>query len=565
VPATPTPTPTPVPPSSAGPLRANFGWTPVYARPGEAVSFTDLSTGLGQAWSWKFENPSGSGNSSTMRNPVHVFSRESTFTVTLVVRDAAGSRSTRRQKVVITNSSAAATAAASTAGARTIPVAGHVQGVGGRAFLTDVQIEGPATAWLSFEPREGDAPEPVAIDLGSRETRNVSDAVLELFGLSNSLGALRLDWTGTPLSLRMTSRTYTRNGVGTLGQAAPAFGDADNPFASRFVTGLARTESFRSNVGAVNDSQEFESFQVVLIGRDGQVLGESPAIGLGPRRQTQLSIADLFPAAGGNGLTAEIRPIAGSRAPFAYAAVVDNFSGDPTFYPAAPAARALYLPAVARISGFNDAFFSSAVSIANTASETTWVQVSFLEHDRDNMQARSVVFTLAPHETLQVDDVLGSLFHVSETYGALAVESSDFAKLVVSARIFTASPNGAGTVGQQVDAIPDEGFFSRGSILGLRQDSAFRSNVGLFNPEPFWTTVALTLRRSDGSPIGEAHIAVPPLGYVQRNLAVLFPEAELPDGESLTLSIQSSDVDVFAFAAVIDNVSQDPTFSPGLH
>ncbi|HEY6066818.1 MAG TPA: hypothetical protein VIY96_11725, partial [Thermoanaerobaculia bacterium] len=162
------------------------------------------------------------------------------------------------------------------------------------------------------------------------------------------------------------------------------------------------------------------------------------------------------------------------------------------------------------------------------------------------------------------DDVLGTLFHVSETYGALAVESTDFAKLVVSERISTPSANGTGTVGQQVDAIPDEGFFSRGSILGLRQDSSFRSNVGLFNPEPFWTTVTLTLRRGDGSPIGETRLAVPPLGYVQRNLAVLFPDVEIPDGESLTLALVSRDVDVFAFAAVIDNVSQDPTFSPGL-
>jgi hypothetical protein len=60
-------------------------------------------------------------------------------------------------------------------------------------------------------------------------------------------------------------------------------------------------------------------------------------------------------------------------------------------------------------------------------------------------------------------------------------------------------------------------------------------------------------------------VAVPPLGYVQRNLADLFPGVGLPEGGTLTLSIHSQDVDIFAFAAVIDNVSQDPTFSPGLN
>jgi PKD repeat protein len=565
-PAEPTPTPTPIPPSSGSPLRANFSWSPANPRPGEPVYFTDLSTGAAVSWSWKFGNPAtGDLNFSTARNPMHVFSRDNTFTVTLVVRDSLGNRSTRRQKISTSNTAAVA----SSSGARTVPVAGHVQGVDGRMFLTDVQIENPGeeptSARLAFQPSHGEAPRPIAMDLGPRETRNVSDAVLDLFGLSDSLGALRLDWTGSTSALRMTSRTYTRNDEGTLGQAAAAFADSEDPRAPRFVTGLARNDVFRTNVGAVNDSAEFESFQVVLRAAGGAIVGESPVIGLAAGRQTQLSIADLFPGAAGKGLTAEIRPLAGSRSPFAYAAVVDNFSGDPTFYPAAAPASALYLPAVARITGYNSTIFSSEVSIANASDEYAWVQVSFLEHDRDNSRAPSVVLTIAPRQTLPIDDVLGSLFGLSETYGALAVESSDFARLVVSSRISTASATGPGTVGQQVDAIADEGFFARGSILGLRQDGEFRSNVGLFNPEPFGTNVVLTLKLGDGSAIGVTRVAVPPLGYVQRNLADLFPGVGLPDGETLTLSIHSQDVDIFAFAAVIDNVSQDPTFSPGLN
>lgn len=449
-------------------------------------------------------------------------------------------------------------------------MAGHVRGLGGHTFVTDVQIENPgnerASATLSFQPREGEPPHPIALDLGPRETRNVADAVLDLFRMSDSLGALRLDWQGNPAGagLRMTSRTYTYNGEGTLGQAAPGFGDSEDPRASRFVSGLVRTELFRTNVGAVNDTDVFESFQIILRNRSGEVLGESSVIGLAAGRQTQVSLADLFPAAGGKGLTAEIRPVGGSSAPFAYAAVVDNLSGDPTFYPAAVPSPALYLPGVARVTGYGGTVFSSDISFANVGDETAIIEVSFLEHDRDNSFAPMVRFTLAPRETLQVDDALGSLFGLSETYGALAVESLDSSRVVVAERISTASATGPGTVGQQVDAIPDEGFFAHGSLLGLRQDAQFRSNVGLFNPEPFWAIVALTLRRADATVIGETAVAVPPLGYVQRNLAVLFPDVALPENEALTLSVDSDGLDVFGFAAVIDNVSQDPTFSPGL-
>jgi hypothetical protein len=216
------------------------------------------------------------------------------------------------------------------------------------------------------------------------------------------------------------------------------------------------------------------------------------------------------------------------------------------------------------VTGYGSTLFSTGLSIANVGAADARVEVTFLEHDRDNNRAPSRFLTVAAGETLHVEDALGALFGLSETYGALAVEGSDSDRLVVAERIATPSASGAGTVGQQVDSLSDDGFFSQGSILGLRQDAAFRSNVGLFNPEPFAAAVSLTLRRADGQVIGEAVVSVPPLGYVQRNLAVLFPEAAWSEGEVLTLSIDSPDLDVFAFGAVIDNVSQDPTLSPGL-
>lgn len=557
-PPPPTSTPTPAPPAGET-LLADFIWSPLNPRPGEPVFFSDRSSGSPTEWSWKF----GNRGSSTLQNPTHVFPQASTVTVTLTSRNSAD-RSTRRRKVVISG------AGGETAnGARTVPVAGHVRGQDGRTFLTDVQIENPgdapASATLAFQPRDGSSPAPIALDLAPRETRNVTDPVLGLFGLTDSLGALRLDWTGGPSSgLRMTSRTYTLEGDGTLGQAAAGFASSEDPRASRYVTGVARNDSFRTNLGAVNDSSDFESFQVVLRAADGPVLGESAVMGLAPGRQTQIAISDLFPAATGEGLTAEIRPVAGSGAPYAYAAVVDNLSGDPTFYPAATPAPAVYLPGIARVTGYGSTFFSTGLSIANVGAGTAYVEVTFLEHDRDNNRAPSRFLTLAPGETRHIEDALGTLFGLSETYGALAVEGGDSDRLVVAERIATPSASGAGTVGQQVDSLSDDGFFSRGSILGLREDAAFRSNVGLFNPEPFTAAVTLTLRRADGQVIGEAEVSVPPLGYVQRNLAVLFPDAPRAEGDVLTLSIDSPEFDVFAFGAVIDNVSQDPTFSPGL-
>ena len=53
----------------------------------EVVSFFDKSTGSPTAWEWDF----GDGNTSTQRNPTHVYGKIGGYTVTLTVRNAAGS------------------------------------------------------------------------------------------------------------------------------------------------------------------------------------------------------------------------------------------------------------------------------------------------------------------------------------------------------------------------------------------------------------------------------------------------------------------------------------------
>jgi PKD repeat protein len=53
---------------------------------GQAVSFTDASTGLATAWFWDF----GDGYSSTEQNPAHTYAAEGTYTVTLVASNGCG-------------------------------------------------------------------------------------------------------------------------------------------------------------------------------------------------------------------------------------------------------------------------------------------------------------------------------------------------------------------------------------------------------------------------------------------------------------------------------------------
>ena len=236
-----------------------------------------------------------------------------------------------------------------------------------------------------------------------------------------------------------------------------------------------------------------------------------------------MALSQLFPGVTGTGLTAHIRPSGAGRAPLAYAAVTDNASSDPTYYAALAPAPILYVPGIASITGFGDAFFRSEIAIANSGQGPAAVTVTFLEHDRDNSSAPTARFVLGPHETLHADDALFALFGLAETYGALRIQSDSSPGVTVFERILTDATRTAGTVGQQIEALAEEQLVSRGSLLGIRQDDAFRTNVA-------WSTLTPPRRRppsADRSPpateLGTTTVCVPPQGYVQRNLAALFP------------------------------------------
>ena len=537
--------------SSGSVPTADFTFTPPDPVTGQPVAFTDTSTGGPTGWSWSF----GDGASSTLRNPTHTYATVQTYFVTLIATNSYGSKSITRGLVV----------AAPTPLTRsvTLPVAGHVTGAGGALFLTDVEIENPNAAEteadLSFFPFGGGAPSQVSLTLSPLETRSLPDVVATQFGVTNFFGSLRLDTKGNPPPLlRMTSRTYDRQGSGTLGTAVAGVVDPAPSAASHFVTGLQQNGEYRSAIGAVNTTTEGQNFTVVLRGPDGSILGTSSPIALAPGEQWQIGISALFPTVSGAGLTAEFQSVSGSNVPFAYGTLADNLSGDLTYYPAVLPATALYLPLASKITGRGGAVYESELAVSNVSDSSSNVTLTFFEHDRDNTNgAKAGTTVLAAHETRSI------LFGFAETYGALKIESDS--PVVVTERINTASLTTSGIVGQDVDPILPDGFYSKASILGLRQDTAFRSNVGLFNANPNAAAVNLTLRRPSGEILATATVMMFPFDFREFGLAGLFPGISFPAGERLTIALDAGYSAVAAFGVIADNVSGDLIASPGLH
>ena len=57
-----------------------------FQRVDNQVAFTDTSTGNPTIWRWDF----GDGNTSTSRNPTHVYASSGSYLVTLTVRNSVG-------------------------------------------------------------------------------------------------------------------------------------------------------------------------------------------------------------------------------------------------------------------------------------------------------------------------------------------------------------------------------------------------------------------------------------------------------------------------------------------
>jgi PKD repeat protein len=537
---------------------AAFSFGPRSPVEGQAVTFEDRSAGPSETRTWDFgDAASGASNVSTTETPSHAYSKAGVYTVRLTVANEGGT-STRTRDVTVTASPGSRAA--------TLPVAGHVVGAAGATFITDVAVENPSaeavSATLVFSPSGGETPLEAPISLAPGETRLLADVVESVFGTSNALGSLRVETEGAPpAALRVAGRTYVEEAGSTLGLGAIGLPSSEAATGDRYLSNLAISESFRTNIGAVNTSEADQTFALHLLDRLGNTLGRTLQT-LAPGQQRQWSLVQLFPSASGSGLTARIVPSGGGLAPLTYAAVTDNDSSDPTYYPALGPSPVQYVPGIASVTGVGDAFFRSEVSIANSGRGAATVRLTFLERDRNNATAPTATFVLGPYETLHADDALLTLFGVTDTYGALLVESDVSPGVAVFERILTDASTTPGTVGQQTDAVSAETLAPRGSVLGIRQDTDFRTNIGIVNPGTTSATVTLTLVRSPTTVLDVAEVVVPARGYVQRNLAALFPGAALPPAEVLSVAYDASSQPVLAFASVIDNVSQDPTFYP---
>ena len=213
------------------------------------------------------------------------------------------------------------------------------------------------------------------------------------------------------------------------------------------------------------------------------------------------------------------------------------------------------LTSSARVQGAG-AFWQTDLTIRNTGSSPANVTVKFLGHSGDGRGGPERYATIPVGQTQTWRDVLWTLFGLTNDYGPILVRSTT-ASLAVLGQTWTSG--GGGTYGQSVPALATGELIGATprSILGVRQDAFFRTNLMLANATESNVTVVVQLVSTTGSVLGTLNRSLGPLSRDQLNVGADFGYTSLADAV-FVISSPTSGAAVGAYASVIDNATQDP-------
>jgi hypothetical protein len=230
-------------------------------------------------------------------------------------------------------------------------------------------------------------------------------------------------------------------------------------------------------------------------------------------------------------------------------------SGSPEFH--------WFLPSSARAPGQGGAFYTTSLSIGNRGAAEARYKLKFLGHDADGTAGQeSAELVLGPNQSVTYEDVLGSVFGRTTDYGAIRLASSVTTMNVLGQ---TSTPDPAkpgGTFGQSVPAFASADLLTTGtvrSIVGIRHDGSFRTNLVLTNGGTSPVTVSGTLLSASGAVLGTGQWTLPALGMTQVTGVVpaLGATGNVRDAQ-LLLTTSTTGGAFAAYAVVIDNVTNDP-------
>ncbi len=491
-----------------------------------------------------------------------------THIATLIVTTSAGER---RIPITVHAVSSVRNVAASapTAESLVIPVVGHLRGANSH-WQSDVRIanlESNAVHRYALTLISGTARETVIL-ARPRTTVALDDIAKNWFGVgaldddgSGMLQIRPLDGAPRPL---VTSRTYNVTENGTLGQSVPALASDEfigNDGAILTLQQLAQSAGFRTNLGLVEGFGAPASVLVTILDANGTNLHEQ-AVALQPFQQLQLN-----GFLGGHGIQSdnariEVRVTSGSGRVAAYASVVDNTTNDPLLV----SAVRLGTPRANRYVFAGAADLMSAAASWRTDlrlfNSTAAPQIATLTFHPFGGAATAKETTVQPGQVLAFDSVLRSFFGLHDTGGTVHVTTANESNLVLTGRTYDQREHG--TYGQFIEAFlpSDAASLANGRKLQLvhvEDSPRYRSNLGIAETSGQAVSVQVEVLTSDGNPRTTFNRTLAPFALLQFRAIRDLGLGDLYNAR-ITVRVTGGEGSVVAYASVVDNRTQDPTY-----
>ena len=172
-----------------------------------------------------------------------------------------------------------------------------------------------------------------------------------------------------------------------------------------------------------------------------------------------------------------------------------------------------------------------------------------------------VTFTLGARESLPFDDMIQSAFNAPATAGAVEFTSAGDSVRVTS-RLFSPAAGG-GTNGMFVPGMKASESHPISVLTGLSNGS-FRTNIGFYNGNDVGVSATIRLFQG-GALLGTQTVAVGPRAGAQVNriFDVFGQGAVITTNAFAVVDSGNAAIPLFAYAAVIDNVTSDSSFVAG--
>ena len=223
------------------------------------------------------------------------------------------------------------------------------------------------------------------------------------------------------------------------------------------------------------------------------------------------------------------------------------------------------MPSRARSPGLGGAYYTTDLTLANTSGGDVTYILKFLGNQVDGMQGPENTFVLEKGKSVTFPDVLKSVFGIDEGFGAIQVAlrvNTSLPPHSLAIQAQTSTPGDGGTFGQSVPAVAEGQFIDDlipRSIVGVREDASFRTNLILANARETETEVDITLISRDGVVLASRRVVLQPLEMTQFTRAAreLGVSTDIVGGRIL-LSTPTISGAFAAYAALIDNVTNDP-------